>query len=327
MCDFENQRNVPGLVTADLFTVIIECKLKVENGAPLPDIRNVTVTVTQATGAVYIYPDAQFCSYPSPEHWIDDRIRSQSRLNFAAHHRTHPVTLAACTMLRTDLVRFGVPNSQLVLEWIAYHLLQGFRHFLIYPNEDPAHIRRILAPYIADGLVDIVDWEWRTPGFQHQPAHINSCLYRYRGLAQWVGVFDVDEFLQPLGQGDTVRAIVERRTPAIAALRVSCVWFFSCRGCPPGDGALQTQRYAYRSTDALPVLSKCLARPENILTYIIHMPSAGGKVAAANPSKLLRLNHYKNRTVDEVYDPSMAAYGAAIAAEVRRVTLLAGGAG
>ena len=307
---------------ADLFTVIIECKLRVENGAPLPDIRNVTVTVTQPTGAVHIYPNAQFCSYPRPEHWVDDRIRSQPRRGFQARYRTHPVTLAACTMLRTDLVRFGVSNAQLVLEWIAYHHLQGVQHFLIYPNEDPAPARRLLAPYIAEGLVDMVDWEWRAPGFQHQPAHVNSCLYRYRGLAQWVAVLDVDELLQPLAPGDTVRAIVERRDPAIAALRVASVWFFACHGCPPGDGALQMERYPYRSAAAEPARSKCLARPENVRTYIIHMPSAGGRVAAANPARLLRLNHYKNRTVDAVYDPSMAAYAAAVAAEVRRVMIL-----
>ncbi len=323
MCDFEDQRNIPGRVIADLFTVIIECELRVENGSPLPDIRNVTVTVTLATGAVHTYPNAQFCSYPSPENWIDDRIRSKSRKNFRDHQRTHPVTLAACTMLRTDLARFGLSNSQLVLEWIAYHLLQGFEHFLIFPNEHPARIRRILAPYIAEGLVDIVDWEWRTPGFQHQPAHINSCLYRYRGLAQWVGILDVDEFLQPLAQGDTVRAIVERRDPTIGALRVSSVWFFSCKGCKQGNGTLQTQLYTYRSAAAQPALSKCIARPENIRTFIIHTPSAGGKVVLANPAKLLRLNHYKNRTAKEVHDPAMAAFGPTIAAEVRRVSLLA----
>ena len=274
---------------------------------------------------MHTYPKAQFCSYPSPDNWIDDRVRSHARKHFRAHRRTHPVTLAACTMLRTDLSRFGQPNSQLLLEWIAYHLLQGFQHFLLFPNEDPSRLRRLLAPYLAEGLVDIVDWEWPgpAPGFQHQPAHINSCLYRYRGLAQWVGVLDVDEFFQPLARGDTVRGVVERRDPAIGALRVPSVWFFACGGCARANGTLQTQLFQHRPAAALPLLSKCIARPENIRTFIIHTPSAGGKVAMANPTSVLRLVHYKNRTTRERHYPSMAAY-APIAAEVRRVTGLTG---
>ena len=44
----------------------------------------------------------------------------------------------------------------------------------------------------------------------------------------------------------------------------------------------------------------------------------------ANPTSVLRLVHYKNRTTRERHDPSMAAYAPAIAAEVRRVTGLTG---
>ena len=103
-------------------------------------------------------------------------------------------------MIRRDhqVVCFSFPYNQSVLELIAYHKLQAFEHFYIYADENPAPLRRLfaLAPYIKDGLVDVIDWEWPTPGFKHQEAQINSCVHRYRGLAKWVGFFHIDEFFQ-----------------------------------------------------------------------------------------------------------------------------------
>jgi hypothetical protein len=230
-------------------------------------------------------------------------------------------------MVRSDLVRFSLPYNQSVLEWIAYHKLQGFEHFYIYADENPAPLRRLLAPYIADGLVDVIDWEWPTPGFKHQEAQINSCVHRYRGLAKWVGFFDIDEFFQPLSKKDTVRTIVGRADPRVGSLRVASLWFFHCSNCTLSNHTLQTQKFMYRSPYASVsyIRAKLIVRPENVQTQSVHDVTVGNPVKFLDPMNGLRLNHYKNRVTGHVHDPSMAKFAKPIAVEVARVLRLVGG--
>ena len=65
--------------------------------------------------------------------------------------------MAACTMLKVSLLRY----KELVLEWIAYHKLQGFQHFYIYSNDaDTKALAAVVQPYIDERVVDIIHWVW-----------------------------------------------------------------------------------------------------------------------------------------------------------------------
>ena len=134
----------------------------------LTQARRVTVTARSDKGASFRYEDVEFCIYPPVP---------------AAPAARHVIQLAACTMMRESLGR----NGELVLEWLAYHRLQGFERFLIYSNEDCAALRAALRPQIEEGVVDVLDWQWpesKISNWAHQIPQLNSCVQRFRGVAK-----------------------------------------------------------------------------------------------------------------------------------------------
>ena len=66
--------------------------------------------------------------------------------------------------LKRDLS--GIPsryrrNREQLLEWIAFHRLQGFQHFYIFSNDEtPDELIEILRPNIEARVVDVIDWGW-----------------------------------------------------------------------------------------------------------------------------------------------------------------------
>lgn len=273
-------------------TLILSC--------PLPDALHGFVTTASisvvSTVGVYNYTDVRLCG-------------TRGSVEY---------TLAACTMVRSELQH----SLDFLLEWVAYHKLQGFEHFTIYPDEDPEFLRSALHPWIDEGFVDVVDWEWPTPGFQNQQAQQNSCLYRYRGVAKWVGLHDIDEFFQPLTAGKTVSEIVGEQDEQVGAIQVESMWFAPCAGC--GFATPLIGQFTLRGSDVVHnERQKCIGRPENIDAFSVHMVTAGKPMIWVNVSGLLRLNHYRTPSLFELVDPvadfSMSGYVEAVKVELARV--------
>jgi hypothetical protein len=168
-------------------------------------------------------------------------------------------------MFRSTLQR----NAELVAEWVAYHLLRGVEHWYIYANEDPALTRAALAPYVAAGRVEVVDWRWdlprsKTTGWARQHPQMHSCVHRYRGRAAWVALFDVDEFFQvllpappPAQAPATLRSFLERQSLKVGAVAADMYYFAGCGSM--SKGALVTQARA-------PHVSSASFYPRPILT-------------------------------------------------------------
>ena len=311
-CSFNNVSSTHATVISDKHsrTLVVCCDMYEIAHLPADQIRTVNVLVKENETGTHYFEKIEYCQYH--ELAIDTK-----------HHLhtlpSHPITLAACTMVKSDLVRFSLPYNVSVLEWIAYHKLQGFQHFYIYANEDPTPLRRLLAPYIADGLVEVVDWQWPTHGYQHQDAQINSCMYRYRGLAKWAAFFDIDEFFQPLAPADTVRTIVERANASIGALRVANMMFFHCEECNLTNEPLQTRKFTFRSLYPEWGRSKMIVRPENVALQLVHTIPNRYDMVPLDPAIELRFNHYKKEVEGFVQDNSMLCYCAAIEEEMVRV--------
>ena len=106
-------------------------------------------------------------------------------------------------------------SLSLYLEFIQHHLLLGIRHiYLLTPFEEDSlelsRLLQILRPYIEEGSVSI-----GTQSFSSMINHIasvygiywnrnvlklmqiNMCLYLSKGVADYVGVWDLDEFFIP----------------------------------------------------------------------------------------------------------------------------------
>ena len=131
--------------------------------------------------------------------------------------------LSACTMITSDSyidARFNKSVSDAiyrVIEWIEFHRMVGFDHFVIYDNSENAIDRKsesklykVLLPYIEQKIVTYIVWptpfcdiffdklmsNWRRWG--PQIAAFNSCIGRFGAMTQWMSIHDVDEFMAPL---------------------------------------------------------------------------------------------------------------------------------
>ncbi len=79
-------------------------------------------------------------------------------------------------------------------EWIRWHLSQGVGKFYIYDNESTDSTRKVLAPYIEQGIVDYKYW----PGHRMQIAAYDHCMEHHRFESRWIAFIDIDEFIVPV---------------------------------------------------------------------------------------------------------------------------------
>lgn len=94
--------------------------------------------------------------------------------------------LAICAIMRDE--------GPYLAEWIAFHRLVGVERFYLYDNGSTDDSADVLAPYRADGTVDVRSWP--VPYHLGAPRQAYSdCLARVRGQVRWLACIDLDEFL------------------------------------------------------------------------------------------------------------------------------------
>jgi hypothetical protein len=91
-------------------------------------------------------------------------------------------------------------------EWIEWHRAQGVEKFYIYDNESNDDTAGILAPYIAEGLVDYTFW----PGKRQQIPAYDDCIARHRMEPRWLVFLDLDEFIVPVKKDVSVLQFLQR---------------------------------------------------------------------------------------------------------------------
>ena len=91
--------------------------------------------------------------------------------------------LAACAIYRNE--------GPYLREWVEFHRLVGVEKFFLYDNSSSDDHREQLAPYVADGCVEVRPWP-DEPGQITAYAH---CLETRRDQARWIAFIDLDEFL------------------------------------------------------------------------------------------------------------------------------------
>jgi hypothetical protein len=120
--------------------------------------------------------------------------------------------------------RFAVNDGQRrLLEWITYNKLIGFDHFYVYDNSGAFSSSSSLKP-IADlfpGEVTLINWPSQicnnhpnnvdSPGDRSsQYAAESSCRLRFGPHVNWIGQFDIDEYLIPMGNHSTVLSLLDK---------------------------------------------------------------------------------------------------------------------
>ncbi|CAF1487762.1 unnamed protein product [Adineta steineri] len=105
-------------------------------------------------------------------------------------------------------------SAKYLVQWIEFHRLVGFSKFVIYNTTDTNnHLSTIINIYAQKypGLVDVVQWNFHTlglvdvfPGRYFQVEALHDCLIRYGDQTEWLGMFDLDEYIVPLHPYQTI---------------------------------------------------------------------------------------------------------------------------
>ncbi|MEW5316053.1 MAG: hypothetical protein WDW38_007443 [Sanguina aurantia] len=312
-------------------SLIVSCKLRLSTAEANHPNQPVRVSITAyntpssfsdsgVTATVVEYPNVAFCRYPYDR--SDASTHFNLRTGAVEHHYKH--NLGACTSVAGAHL-YRVP------EWVTYHLQQGWQHFYIYVNEDPTAARALLAPFIESGLLDVIDFQ-SPPGsrtFSQQQAAENSCLARYRGLARWVAMADVDEFFQSMAPAVTVAAWLAERhvglanSSGFAFTRVkfggsgySATELQIAETRPEGAGSplLAVSEFVFRGVEPDTSHTKNIVMPVLVGYYSVHEVTLGLPTTAVNAQQDGRVVHYKTPASQKhrVLDTSMCVHATAL---------------
>jgi predicted O-methyltransferase YrrM len=143
-------------------------------------------------GHDYLHP-----TYPGVQELVDQLLPDRSLVPdstiWAVRRPAAPATQSG-RMRYLTIAAIYKCETRWLREWIEYHRNRGVEHFLLFNNDDdPAPSEAILAPYLAEGLVEVVRW----PGRLAQPSAQRAAVERLRGKTRWMGFLDLDEFVLP----------------------------------------------------------------------------------------------------------------------------------
>ena len=85
-------------------------------------------------------------------------------------------------------------------EWLAFCLLNGVQHVLLYDHFSTDNPRELLQPWIDAGIVELIDWPVPWSDGAQGKAYVDA-LHRLRQRSRWAAFIDIDEFLfSPTGR-------------------------------------------------------------------------------------------------------------------------------
>lgn len=101
--------------------------------------------------------------------------------------------LALCAIFQND--------APFLVEWIEFHKLVGVQHFYLYNNYSTDNYKEVLAPYVKQGLVEVIYWPYPNENIRlfgkTQIDAYNAGIKRAKDKAKWLIFIDTDEFLFP----------------------------------------------------------------------------------------------------------------------------------
>ena len=208
-----------------------------------------------------------------------------------------------------------------LLEWIAFHKVVGFTHFLIADNGSSDMTRDFLHVLAKSGLVTVIDYP-DSPGVRPQMGAYTTLARNAPPGIDAVAFIDIDEFLLPVGENRSVVPILTERfsDPAVNAVAVNWCCFGSSGQKFLEDG-LVMERFKKRSSASFSVNKhyKVVVRPATVSGWDSphHATLTSGKCVYANGDDLtfrpgfanslsehvqwsdLRINHYVVKSLEE----------------------------
>lgn len=251
--------------------------------------------------------------------WIKIGLLLSVLWSFSLH--SFQYTLSICAIFQNE--------APYLKEWIDYHKGHGVEHFWLYNNNSTDDFRDRLAPYIKDGLVELIEWpstqeenDWKNFSFTIQTGAYNDGLKRSKGVSKWLALIDTDEFIvivnrQPINQ------FLERYYPHVSGLCVAwqCYGTSHIQKFPEGK-MLENLTMKMRWNHDWNKNSKSIVQPLHVAHcpnphFCVYLPRYWAIDANYNRCDVcvsqvlidkIRLNHYWARDESFLHDVKMARY-------------------
>lgn len=92
-------------------------------------------------------------------------------------------------------------------EWVSFHLMAGIEHLYLYDNGSTDQTPAVLARYVEDGRVTVIDWPHFASGLNTQCLAYSHAISSLRGKYKWLAFIDVDEFLYPVQDSTLIEVL------------------------------------------------------------------------------------------------------------------------
>lgn len=84
-------------------------------------------------------------------------------------------------------------ESRYLPEYIEFHLLQGFDHFIFYDNGSTDRTKEILQPYIDDQIVELRYYPKLDPNVSKNFWIASTCCNELKNISEWIHFHAIDE--------------------------------------------------------------------------------------------------------------------------------------
>ncbi|MBQ3727822.1 MAG: glycosyltransferase family 92 protein [Selenomonadaceae bacterium] len=206
-------------------------------------------------------------------------------------------------------------EARYLKEWLDYHLLAGVEHFYLYNNDSSDDFRKVLAPYVEENLVTLID----LPGRVMQMPAYNDALEKFRFECRYLAFIDLDEFIFPKSNRSITEVVDEILSADPNAAGLSIHWqLFGSNGQKKADysrGVLE--RFVTRAEKDFSNEVKTLVENGG-KRYGINFSVSNGFIKSVTNPRCVKsvFNHFANYfdghyTVDETgmqLKPTLAVY-------------------
>lgn len=230
----------------------------------------------------------------------------------------YPHRLAICAIFKNE--------APYLKEWVDYHHdVLRVNYFYLYNNDSSDNYREVLQPYIDQEIVELIDWTSNDPTHQavgefmdapwsgSQLGAYNDCLKKALGIAKWVAMIDIDEFIVP---GKSVKRFykllddAERNKAGTVCLHWRVFGTSDVEELLPGEKL--TEKLTWRSRDDHPWNGrvKSIHRPEAVAFCLIHIAKTlkpNFRSKTFKPDEMC-LHHYWTRTTRECLEKRSFSY-------------------
>lgn len=152
-------------------------------------------------------------------------------------------------------------------EWIEYHKVVGAEHFYLYNNESNDNYLEVLAPYLAEGTVELVDWIEPDFQFSGQKNAYWNAIQKSQGQVKWLAVIDIDEYLVPKLHDTMPLLLLSYDKEDIGGLSINWQMFGTSYVSKIEEGELLTEKLTLKAVENYHenLHVKSIVRPDRVV--------------------------------------------------------------